>query len=457
MKIHTAERRTTAKALFFLKKRHVCILGFMFVFGSIIVISRQSHLKTFPLTSSGVMIDEDGVCVNTLPYSKLHDSRRPQEIESFESIHIERAGGKPFDKEPPKYHVLPPGSSVAYWDCTNQKEMCENPDINGMNIVKGSAWTSDGVEAFDEKDEEFAENNPKRMWVPHQKYKFLGTKRTVLTGDGVAMFGFIPFNFGHCLHDNLPLVAWLRSIVPDSTTFILPDTEMYRNLIDFIDPTFSERIYFYTSNEIVTVEKGTLTVVKPLGLILATYGNTLFRYFRHWIYEHHMESYPDSEKHIIFHTRGGPEAAHGRRLDLQHEQDVLATIHSAMERYGRKEKLVIFSGSNDQGERLSYAEQMNIFRRASTIIGPHGSGLANVIWTNPLPKGCDQRVQMLEFIAGSDAPQVQPPTLYNGYYWVMRGMPVDWHQLLYASNSTSETTFIHLDDLERALDSMWGL
>jgi hypothetical protein len=271
------------------------------------------------------------------------------------------------------------------------------------------------------------------------------------------MFGFIPFNFGHCLHDNLPLVAWLRSIVPDSTTFILPDTEMYRNLIDFIDPTFSERIYFYTSNEIVTVEKGTLTVVKPLGLILATYGNTLFRYFRHWIYEHHMESYPDSEKHIIFHTRGGPEAAHGRRLDLQHEQDVLATIHSAMERYGRKEKLVIFSGSNDQGERLSYAEQMNIFRRASTIIGPHGSGLANVIWTNPLPKGCDQRVQMLEFIAGSDAPQVQPPTLYNGYYWVMRGMPVDWHQLLYASNSTSETTFIHLDDLERALDSMWGL
>ena len=62
---------------------------------------------------------------------------------------------------------------------------------------------------------------------------------------------------------------------------------------------------------------------------------------------------------------------------------------------------------------------------------------------------------MLEFISGTDSEQVQHP-MFNGYYWVMRGMPVDWNQIVYASNSTSFTTYIHLDDLQRAIDDMWG-
>jgi hypothetical protein len=408
-------------------------------------------MRSESILPSDVMIDGDGVCVNTLPYGKLHGDLPREDIEDFQEVHIQRGGGRPFDKDPPKYRVLPPGSSVAYWNCRGQEERCEYPDIDGLGVVKGSSWTSDGVDAFDEEDEYFKT----RTWVPREKYDFLATKETVLTGNAAALFGFYPTNFGHCLHDNFPLLAWLRNIVPHSTTFILPDSDAYRNLIDFIDPTFSERVYFYGSNEIVTVEKGTLTVVQAGTLLIGKYGNTLFRYYRHWIYQHHNKVYPDEEKHIIFHTRGGPEAGHGRRLDLQHEQDVLAMIHSAMKRYGRKEKLVIFSGTNDQGERLSYPEQMSIFRRATTIIGPHGSGLANVIWTDPFPTGCDKRVQMLEFIPGRRSAQVQSP-IYNGYYWVMRGMPVDWHQLLYASNSTAETTFIRLDDLEQALDSMWG-
>jgi hypothetical protein len=445
------------QTLYFFTKRHawskmVCMLAV----GSIILISSQSHLrKNSLLLPSGVMIDEDGVCVNTLPYGKLHDLR-PKEVKNFQKLHIERAGGEPYDKDPPKYHILPPGSSVAYWNCKGNEKKCIHPEINGINVVKGSAWTSDGVDAFDEKDEKYAENNPKRIWVPYEKYEFLATKKTVLTGDAVAMFGFIPFNFGHCLHDNLPLVAWLRSIVPETTTFILPDTEIYRNLIDFIDPTFSQRIYYYKRNEVVTVEEGTLTVAEPIGLILAPYGNTLFRHFRHWVAEHHEETYyPSEEKFVIFHTRGGPEAAHGRKIDPQHEQDILNKIYTMMKKYNRKEKLVIFSGVDDNGNRLSYQQQMDIFRHASTIIGPHGSGLANVMWTNPFPKECDKRVQMLEFVPGIDSAIVQSP-LYNGYYWVMRGMPVDWNQILYAGNSTADTTFIDFSDLEHAIDSMWG-
>ena len=35
-------------------------------------------------------------------------------------------------------------------------------------------------------------------------------------------------------------------------------------------------------------------------------------------------------------------------------------------------------------------------------------------------------------------------------------MPIDWHQIEYASNSTGAATFVQLDDLQHALDSMWG-
>ena len=126
-----------------------------------------------------------------------------------------------------------------------------------------------------------------------------------------------------------------------------------------------------------------------------------------------------------------------------------------MEKYNRKEKLFIFSGQDDEGEILPLSDQFDIFRRASTMIGPHGSGFANTIWTYPFPQGCDERVQMLEFISGTDSEQVQTP-VFNGYYWVMRGMPIDWHQIVYASNSTRFTTYIRLDVLQNTIDEMWG-
>jgi hypothetical protein len=205
------------------------------------------------------------------------------------------------------------------------------------------------------------------------------------------------------------------------------------------------------------VEEGTLTVAKPDSLFLANYGNTLFRYLRHWIFEQHQEQFTDEQKLIIFHTRGGAgesNTEHGRVLEAQHEQDVLALIRSNMDKYNRTEKLFIFSGADEEGNILPIAEQYNIFRRASTIIGPHGSGLANNIWTYPFPTDCNQRVQMLEFISGWNSQVVQ--SLYNGYYWVMRGMPIDWHQIVYAPNSTLHTTYIPLDNFQRALDDMWG-
>mmetsp|Transcript_6955 Transcript_6955/g.8811 ORF Transcript_6955/g.8811 Transcript_6955/m.8811 type:complete len:140 (-) Transcript_6955:118-537(-) len=129
-------------------------------------------------------------------------------------------------------------------------------------------------------------------------------------------------------------------------------------------------------------------------------------------------------------------------------------IRESMAKYGRKEELIIFTGQDNDGNLLPLIDQYNIFRRASTIIGPHGSGIANNIWTYPFPDSCEDRVHMLEFIPASDSSDVQ--IIYTGYYWVMRGMPIDWHQVFYASNSTKSTPYLYLPDIQNALDDMWG-
>ena len=54
-------------------------------------------------------IDGDGVCVNALPYGKMHDLR-PEEVAKYDVTHIYRAGGwaESFDHEAPDHVVLPP-------------------------------------------------------------------------------------------------------------------------------------------------------------------------------------------------------------------------------------------------------------------------------------------------------------------------------------------------------------
>mmetsp|Transcript_38241 Transcript_38241/g.114465 ORF Transcript_38241/g.114465 Transcript_38241/m.114465 type:complete len:345 (-) Transcript_38241:50-1084(-) len=304
---------------------------------------------------------------------------------------------------------------------------------------------------------------------------------TILAGvDVVAHTGFFPNNFGHILHDNLPVVAWLKYVAHDEATFLLPDHDKFRELVRFIDPEFFRRVHWYHPNEVITVRDGTLTVSDHWPF-LGPYGNTLWRYLRSWIGENHPERYPEDERTVVFYTRGpvppengaaaaatdeewnldiGPprpsaETRHGRLLDLNHQSDVVASVRAAMERHGRKETLVFFTGSDETtGKILPFREQFDTFRRASAVIGPHGSGLANVIWTDPFPPGCGDRVKMLEFIPGSDSAHVQK--LYNGYYWNMRGMPLEWHQITYTPDSTQEVTRVRLPDLEKALDDMWG-
>ena len=45
---------------------------------------------------------------------------------------------------------------------------------------------------------------------------------------------------------------------------------------------------------------------------------------------------------------------------------------------------------------------------------------------------------------------------YLGYSFLFCGLPMDYHNILYTSESSAATTYIHIEALDLALDDMWG-
>mmetsp|Transcript_6090 Transcript_6090/g.10620 ORF Transcript_6090/g.10620 Transcript_6090/m.10620 type:complete len:96 (-) Transcript_6090:19-306(-) len=80
--------------------------------------------------------------------------------------------------------------------------------------------------------------------------------------------------------------------------------------------------------------------------------------------------------------------------------------------------------------------------------------LGNLMWVDPRPEECQNRVQALEFIPGDESTQVQP--LYHSMHMRWRIWPVDFNVLLYTKESTPKITKINLQDLDDALEGMWG-
>lgn len=283
-------------------------------------------------------------------------------------------------------------------------------------------------------------------------------------------------NTSSTVHDHLPTIAYLRSIIPPTTKMLLVDNKTTRNVLSFIDPEFTRDRIHWINRDVVYHIKGSLTVSVPLGIPAVSGCCGGFDPMRQWMAEIHPDN--PAKKHVVYYSRGmSTDTHHGRVLERKHEEDVIAHIKAAIAKYGRNEEIVIFTGQKD-GKTMPVPDQYNIFRGASTIIGPHGSGLGgNFVWANPFATNCEERTQLLEFIPGQESAQVQ--NLYASYvstrltdslvlfrrlltrllklkFGQIRKWPFSYHNILYTKESTSQTTYINIQDLDDALEAMWG-
>ena len=383
---------------------------------------------------------DDGVCLNQRTHSSLHDIR-PHVKEAYAKWYDRNYPWSRWDPMLPEVHQMSQ-PQLAVWHHTTRW---------------GNSSCSLWLPTEDEEKESQCATGPGFFPPPNPHVQ---PTRTLVGNFGFYTTWFTG-HYGHFNHDYLPSLAYMRAVTRsaygnNTAKFILVDFERCRELVQFMDPDFYKRVEWIQFDEVVKID-GEITYLTPQS-IPQNAGHALMSHLRQWLTEAHPFDAADfhTHQHILYYDRVGSNAVnHGRVLDADQQWQILVTIRAAMEKYGlANQELVLFNGHNKQGETLSPAEQFQLFRRASTIIGPHGTGISNMVWTNPNPQGCEARTQLLEFVPGPDVADVQG--IYAGYYRSFRGLPIDYHELFYQLPSTNSKTFISLTELENALDVMWS-
>ena len=401
----------------------------------------------------------DHVCLSVHNHPLIHDKRKDVK-EAYETIwnqYVEHNHTQYTDEKPlPAFHSFPRGGNAHFvvWSAPRgQMRASAWDDTTTLNyrgyippLCEDAKEKVDGLVCNDD------DNN---------KYVHKIQKEYIVEGD---LFGYTAIttyegHYGHYKHDMLPNIAYFRSTLPQTTRLVLLDVGHNRETIEFIDPVFSkERVVWVQYDEMVTTVRGTLSVAKAPYHPYVMYHN-LLNPLRAWIQERHPRVPQEAEQRtIVYYRRLQSTSKKGRVLNQAQEDDVLMRIRHAMKRYNRKERLVIFTGVNHRdGRDLSLPEQYRLFRSARTIIGPHGTGLGgNLLWIDPSPPSCADRVQLLEFITDGSEELKQVHGSYTSHYYGYRGLPLNYHNLFYLRNSTHAETYIDADLVDEFLHNVWG-
>ena len=231
--------------------------------------------------------------------------------------------------------------------------------------------------------------------------------------------------YGHVLDYHLAQVVYLKMKRPPGCRFVFLDisAEPSKNgiprrgshkgnplatVLEAVDPEFYSRITWIPAGVVARVNGNDLTISthqKQIGPPGMRWGAN--KYLMQWLTS---LPYKSEDKIVIYANRVLGQAGHGRIMDTDHNNDILALIQSSMDKYGRQERLVVYDGTTMDGDGTSRSmtarEQFELFRGATALIGTHGTALSNMQWmdlTNQVPN-------ILEFTIG---PYQYPASAYN--------------------------------------------
>jgi len=326
----------------------------------------------------------------------------------------------------PEVRKLGPEANLVVWD--SEVVSAESHELL-MNKRLFSVWNSSMALV----DSNFGLVEPSR-WEAQSLGK-------VLDGDFVVFHIFSNGDYVHLLLYHLPLLAWMdQEVVEKDTKFILIDLPGTKAVMSKLDPDFYEnRLVWINPGDAFHVT-GTLTVAMPISFPTRGFMRNLVFWLRS------LNPEPVFKDKIIYFSQNFQEVSHGRKMDPENEEKAIAVIRQKIsQQLGRSgDELIIFNGLKENGQQISFEEQFDLFSTAQTIIGPHGGGLANIVWSAVHPSmGCSHRTQILEFLSSR--------SLYTSFH----GLPIDHHVIYFSKQSTLSTTLIGIRDLTDALDTLW--
>jgi hypothetical protein len=357
------------------------------------------------------------------------------------SIRVSKWKKLGIDRDLPAIHYIKNGNYVIWSSGCS----CNQSAWNNDQIIQGSGWSHPFEIKSEDKDTCLYYNE--YLWNDYNiKNLKKNPKTRVLEGNYVGFHAWHSNNYGHIIHDNLPLLAYIKTNVDESFKFLMFNNSVIQNLIKALDKDFYNRIEWIDVGEVVSV-LGNLVVLTPdhYPCIMA---KNLMSYLIDWI----SSSLPKPAKrnNIIFYTRD--KTTKYRVLNLENEKYIIQSLKKFLIDNKIDGNLIIFSGKDEDGNTLSIEEQIRIFRSAHTVIGPHGTGLVNVIWCD---FDIDAPIKLLEFCPGPVGYSHQVQEEFNGYHTVLRGLPLDYNIILYEPQSTSAETFVNPCDFNEAIEKMF--
>jgi hypothetical protein len=399
---------------------------------------------------------------------------------------------------PELYHSIPDGEFIL-WEFKGA--FLQMSAFQGDALRSGDdTLTMEGTYGFDSLPFAWYFMHPKdRLSSGRGKFRNEIQGKTILNGTYTDNDGLIvpidyvvfaaPFfdQYQHLLLDHIGYLAYLRKTLPPQTRVVLfesqeqPEGERLRHIVNEVDSVFAKRIEWVTCeslrncNQLVQVSNGggKLRVLKP---IVSTRHLSLLNLARGWILEtmpSHQQLGKETRQRVIYYSRrrtdrdGNDSDADVpasnkhmrgvRAMDQAQEQEILKLIQNIMRRFGHDHELVVFTGQD-----MSFRDELMLFRSASTVIGPHGGGLANLLWLTPNQGvsdegGCPNRPKVLEFVTNAAVPDVHGGYCLTSYYTMFATAPwMEYHQVLFQPPSDRQKTRVSLGDVRDALITMFG-
>ena len=258
-------------------------------------------------------------------------------------------------------------------------------------------------------------------------------------------FAFGSFQYGHVLHDLLPVLVWMSTSYPEAQVVLELDKQgKIDPFLAWFDPDLHRRTTFVQPDVVVCA--GALLVVVPQHGIKSPHGLRIPALFNH-LRAHVLRVQPSHNPTTAVHeVRVPATAGHGRLLTEEHSRHVLQLASSAIRRHSIPMEIVEFNGTL-KGKTATFQDQYRIFNSAVLVFGPHGTGFSNILW---MP--CHVPVAAIEFVCGAHSLNVRGCQLGNGKvrlatYWSLEGSVswVKYFHVLVQDTSAEMSDFMQVD------------
>ena len=271
-------------------------------------------------------------------------------------------------------------------------------------------------------------------------------------------FSFSSFQYGHVLHDLLPIVLWMTTSFPDAKLAVeLDEQKVIMSILQWFDPNLFSKTIFIQDEQVLCAEM--ILNVVPKHNYKTPHDLRIPGLMSH-LRQHISRTQPINPATLVVYTIRIPAvASHGRLLTMEHSKEVLQVAKSVLLQHKLPDEIFEFNGTY-AGKSMSFKDQFRVFNSAYLVFGPHGTSFANVLWMR-----CDVPVAAIEWICGAHShhvrgclvPKNQTNAIRIASHWDMFG-GISWVRYFHVflrdiSSVVSDFSQVDLESFSRALDA----